>query len=400
MLEEKKTFVKGLLVGIIIIVWGYTVTSGGMILYRRHLQEITVSEKIEIIHAILEHNFVGELDEQAMLDAMFAGMLYGVGDRYTSYMSAYEFQRFIQFSSGTYVGIGAVVARAEDGSVLIVSPYQGSPAYTAGLLPGDRIRKVNGEDITSNDLSVTIGMIQGPEGTTVTLTIYREMDGTTFDLDITRAIIEIPTIKSEMLENNIGYIRMSGFERVTYNQFVDAFNNLTEEGMEGLILDLRNNPGGFLDVVVNITDRLVPEGLIVYTEDAHGNRREQRSDSRQIEIPLVILINGNSASASEVLAGAAMDHGIARLVGEQSFGKGLVQDIFPLPDGSAIRVTIATYYTPNGTSIHGEGLTPHYVVPMDDYRNARVHQLTLEEDIQKQKAIEVIENWILTGSYN
>ena len=398
MRQEKKTFVKGILVGIIIIVWGHTVASGGMVLYRRHFEQtMTVTEKIEMITAILEDRFVGDLDHQAMQDAMFAGLLYGVGDRYTSYMTAYQFRRFMEFAQGTYVGIGAVVTRAGDGSVMIVSPYQGSPAYNAGLLPGDRIRKVDGEDITSNDLSVSIGMIQGQEGTAVNLTIYRELESTTFEVEIIRAVIEIPTIHYEMLENNVGYIRMTGFERVTYDQFVEAYESLTEQGMDGLILDLRNNPGGLLDVVVRITDRLVPEGLIVYTEDNRGNRREQRSDARQIEIPFVILINGNSASASEVLAGAALDHGVARLVGQQSFGKGLVQDIFPLPDGSAIRVTIATYYTPNGTSIHGYGLTPTYVVEIEDYQSARIHQLELEDDIQMQKAIEVIEAWIGEG---
>ncbi|MCL1935627.1 MAG: S41 family peptidase [Defluviitaleaceae bacterium] len=395
MKEEKKTFLKGLIVGIIAIIWGYTVVSGGMVLYRRHFgNDITVGDKIDLILAILEDRFVGELDIQAMQNAMFAGLLYGVGDRYTSYMNSSEFQRFLEFARGTYVGIGAVVTRAEDGSVLIVSPYQGSPAYNAGLLPGDRIRKVDGEDISMNDLSITIGMIQGEEGTSVTLTIFRETDNSTFDIDIIRRLIEIPTIFYEMLEDNIGYIRMTGFEGVTYLQFVEAYESLLSDGMEGLILDLRNNPGGRLDVVVDIADRIVPEGLIVYTEDAHGNRREEISDSNQIEIPFVILINGNSASASEVLAGAARDHGVARLVGQQSFGKGLVQDIIPLPDGSAIRVTIATYYTPNGVSIHGYGLTPDYIVEVEDSVSARIHQIEREEDVQLNKAIDVVMEWI------
>lgn len=424
MKEDRRRFIKGLLVGIIVIVWGYTVVNGAMILYRRNIeQSITVPEKIHLITYILENNFKGELDTQAMLDAMFAGLLYGVGDRYTSYMTAAEFERFWEMSRGTYVGIGAVVTRGEDGSVIIVSPYIGSPAYTAGLLPGDRIRYVNGDDITSNDLSVTIGLIQGEIGTSVNLTIFREYENETFNVDIVRDTIEIPTIFYEMLENiesseallenqelfgdfggidltgqNIGYIRMSGFEGVTYQQFVEAFESLEQQGMEGLILDLRNNPGGRLDVVVNITDRLVPEGLIVYTENARGQRNESHSGPERIEIPFVILINGNSASASEVLSGAAQDHGVAVLVGEQSFGKGLVQDIFTLPDGSAIRVTIATYYTPNGRSIHGIGLTPDHLVEIDPGISARIHQIERNQDVQLHRAIEVIQEWIFTGS--
>ncbi|MCL1997004.1 MAG: S41 family peptidase [Defluviitaleaceae bacterium] len=395
MKQERSTFIKGILVGIIVIVWGHTVVSGGMVFYRRHFeQEIPVAEKIELIVSILEDRFIGDLDHQAMQDAMFSGLLDGVGDIYTSYMTAYEFRRFRELSAGTFVGIGAVVSRTEDGSVLIVSPYRGSPAYNAGILPGDRILEVNGEDITANDLVITIGMIQGEEGTPVNLTIYREMENRTFEIEIIRAVIEIPTVHYEMLENNIGYVHLSGFDRVTYGQFVSAYENLASQGMEGLILDLRNNPGGMLDVVVNITSRLVPEGAILYIQDSTGNRRARYSTPGEIEIPLVILINGHSASASEVLAGAAVDHGVARLVGQQSFGKGSVQDIVPLPDGSALRITIATYYTPNGTAIDGYGLTPTYIVEIEDYQSARIHQIAFEYDIQLQKAIEVIEGWV------
>ena len=416
MKEDRKTFIKGLLVGIIVIVWGYTVAHAGMVIYRRQAEPtITTYEKINQIQTILENHFKGELDHQAMLDAMFTGLLYGVGDRYTSYMPSAEFTRFMEMTRGTYVGIGAVVTRAEDGSVLIVSPYVGSPAYNAGLLPGDRILYVDGSNIQANDLSVTIGLIQGEKGTSVNLTIFREYNNETFDIDIIRATIEIPTIFYEMLDNidpreandildqfegidlgdtNIGYIRMTGFEGVTYQQFVDAFESLEEQGMDGLILDLRNNPGGRLDIVVNITDRLVPEGLITYIENARGQRHEHLSDEDHIQIPFVILINGNSASASEVLSGAAQDHGVAVLVGEQSFGKGLVQDIFPLQDGSAIRVTIATYYTPLGRSIHGTGLTPDHVVEVDPQISARIHQIDREQDIQLHRAIEVIQDLI------
>lgn len=386
--EERKIFLKGLLVGIVILIWGYTVTNGAIALQRRN-QELTVTEKIDIIYSILERSFVGELDRGRIEDAMFSGMLYGVGDRYTSYMTAEEFARFMELSSGAYEGIGAVVSRDDDGSVLVVSPYVGSPAYLAGILPGDRIISVDGYDIRHQDLALTISMIRGPAGTSVELTIYREIESETFIVDIVRGLIEIPTVAHEMLETNIGYIKMSGFEVPTYDQFVNALDELNDMGMEALIIDLRNNPGGRMDSVVRVTDRLVPEGIIVYTEDGSGNRRYMRSSRGHIGIPLVLLINGNSASASEILAGAVQDHQVGVLVGQQSFGKGSVQDIFPLPDGSAIRVTIATYYTPLGNSIHEKGLTPDYVVPMDAALSARITQLTLEEDVQLQRAIEI-----------
>lgn len=396
MTENKKIFLKGILVGIIAIVWINTVFNGAMSAYRRFVaREITVNEKVDLIFTILDQTYVGEVDRRDIEDGLFTGMLYGVGDRYTSYMSSDDFKRFMEFTEGTYVGIGTVVTRGDDGSVVIVSPYYGSPAYNAGLLPGDKIREIDGVDIRDHELTSAINLIQGPQGTSVTLNVYRQLEERTFNVNIVRERIEIPTIFYEMLQENIGFIRITGFERVTYDQFMEAYESLIDQGMEGLIIDVRNNPGGLLDVVVNITNELVPEGIIVYTEDTNENRRVQYSDNKQVEVPLAILINGNSASASEVLAGAVKDHGVGVLVGEQSFGKGLVQDIFPLPDGSAIKVTIATYYTPNGISIHGEGLTPNHTVPMEESFSARINSLSFEEDIQLQKAFEVVYDQII-----
>jgi len=395
MSENRKIFLKGMAVGMIAVIWLNIMGNGIMFAYRRFVPaELAINQKIELIFAILDHAFVGEFDRADVENALFAGMLYGVGDRYTTYMSPAEFKRFTEVTEGTYVGIGAVVTRGEDGSVVIVSPYYGSPAYNAGLLPGDRIRKIDGVDVTNYELSAAISMIQGVENTSVTVTVHREIENSVFDLDIIRQRIEVPTIAYEMMEDNIGFIRISGFEGVTYSQFVQAYESLVSQGMEGLIIDVRNNPGGLLHIVINIANMLVPEGIIVYTEDAQGNRQVQYSDERQIEVPLAVLINGNSASASEVLSGAIKDHGVGVLVGEQSFGKGLVQNIFPLPDGSAIKVTIATYYTPNGISIHGEGLTPHYVIPMEPSMTSRINALTLEEDIQLQEAFDIVQRQI------
>lgn len=391
MIKSNKKFFTGVLVGVVAVIWLNTVINGAISTYRRFVaRDITVNEKVDLIFAILDHVYVGEVDRRNIENGLFRGMLYGVGDRYTSYMSYDEFKRFMEITSGTYVGIGAGVIRDEEESIVIVSLYQGSPAYNAGLLPGDVIREIDGIDVTSYDLSSAVNMMRGPEGTAVILSVYRRGENETLDIEIVRQKIEVPTISYEMLEENIGLIRISGFEKVTYSQFLEAYEGLVEKGMEGLIIDVRNNPGGLLDVVVNIANLIVPEGIIVYTEDTNGNRRVQYSNEEHVNIPLAVLINGNSASASEVLAGAIKDHGVGIIVGEQSFGKGLVQDIFPLPDGSAVKVTIATYYTPNGISIHGEGLTPNYVVPMDETLTLKIGTLDIHEDIQLEKAFQIV----------
>ena len=386
--REKKTFLKGILLGAVILIWTYTVANGGMVLYRRHNNEqLPIHEKIEIINNLLESNFAGELDQENIRNGIFRGMLEGTGDNYTSYLTADEFERFLEFSRGTFVGIGAGVAEAPGGGVLIISPFAGSPAYEAGVLPGDIVHYVDGHDIREYSLELAIGMITGEEGTTVNLTIYRESENETFDIEITRAVIEVPTVSYELLEENIGYIRLTGFEEVSRGQFIEALEDLVGQGMESLIIDVRNNPGGRLDVVVAIADRLVPEGLILYMNDASGRRTDFNSSRNYLNLPIAVLINGNSASASEVLAGAIQDHGVGILIGEQSFGKASVQDFFPLPDGSAIRMTIATYYTPNGQAINSYGLTPDIIVEMDQTYTNRLSSLELEEDIQLQRAI-------------
>ncbi|MCL2611026.1 MAG: S41 family peptidase [Defluviitaleaceae bacterium] len=386
--SEKRTFLKGILLGAVILMWTYTVVNGGMVLYRRHNNEqIPVYEKIEIINTLLESNFAGELDQENVRNGIFRGMLEGTGDRYTSYLTADEFYRFMEHSRGTFVGIGAGVAQAPNGGVLIISPFAGSPAYRAGILPGDVITYVDGQDIGTYSVETAISMITGEAGTAVNLTIYRESENKTFDVEVIRDVIEVPTVSYKIFEETIGYIKLTGFEEVSRAQFIEALESLTRQGMQSLIIDVRNNPGGRLDVVVAIADRLVPEGLILYMNDANGRRTDFNSSRNHLGIPMVVLINGNSASASEVLAGAIQDHEVGILIGEQSFGKASVQDFFPLPDGSAVRMTIATYYTPKGQAINSHGLTPDITVEMDKEYTNRLSSLELEEDVQLQKAI-------------
>jgi carboxyl-terminal processing protease len=234
-------------------------------------------------------------------------------------------------------------------------------------------------------------MTKGAPGTIVTITVYRPSDKASFDISIVREKIDIPTVSSKMVGDGFGYIRITAFDRVTYDQFKSAYDDMGEKGAKGLIIDLRNNPGGLLDTVAKITDILVPKGILVYTEDKNGNKEYTYSDENAVKVPLAILVNANSASASEVLSGAVKDLKAGVLVGEKTFGKGIVQNLYPLSDGSAVKVTVAKYYTPSGVCIQGDGIEPDYPVALPNGPAAGLSGLEESEDTQLQKAIQVLE---------
>ena len=393
---NKKNFLEGMIAGIILVmavnmliifalpaVFSRTAAGGGF--------DSRLKDKMNIIYRIIDTHFVDQFYIEDLERGMFIGLMYGLGDVYSTYLSASEYAQFEERTRGVYAGIGAVVTSTEDGRVVVVSPFDGSPAAEAGIMAQDVIMSVDGVDTMNIGLDLVVAMMRGLPGTDVEITIFRESENRTLDFTITRDFITIQTVSYRMLADGIGYIRLSGFEQVTYEQFKEALDSLIEQGAKGFILDVRNNPGGLLDVVADIVDLLVPEGIIVFTEDRYGNRDYLHSGADYLGKPIVLLVNGSSASASEVLAGAIMDYGVGALVGEQTFGKGLVQRVFPLPDGSAVKLTVARYFTPNGISIHGEGITPDYVVPMAAEYRARIAGLTLEEDVQLQKAVEVME---------
>ena len=350
-----------------------------------------ISEKLNHIYQIINTHYIGEFDVDFAIEMMFAGFVYGVGDPYTSYMDAVAHDQMRQETDGAFVGIGvSITVDTTDNRILVISPFEGSPAFEAGILPGDKIIRVDGHEVFGSDTSEAVRMMRGEIGTEVIVTILRESDNSVFDVPIIRDLIQIETVRSDILGGNIGYIRISQFSGVTYEQFSNAYNRLMDEGVEGLIIDLRNNPGGLLDVVGDITNMLVPEGIITFTEDANGHRIYTYSDEQHIEIPLIVLVNGNSASASEVLSGAVLDTGVGELLGTTTFGKGLVQGIFRLPDSSAVRVTIRRYFTPNGTSIHGIGITPTHYVEMPAELTNNLSRLSVEEDIQLMEAISIL----------
>ncbi len=271
------------------------------------------------------------------------------------------------------------------GVVTLIRIYEGSPAMEAGLRDNDILYKVEDMEVTGKDLSEVVSHIKGEKGTEVNLTVYRGDDHEEVSVTAVRNTIQAQTVAYRMMEDGIGYIAVSEFDLVTYKQYKQALEDLEGQGMKGLVVDLRNNPGGNLSTVCEMLDLMLPEGLIVYTEDKDGNRDEERSDeAHQFNLPLAVLMNGNSASASEIYAGAIQDYGTGVIVGTQSYGKGVVQQIFDLKDGTSVKLTIAEYFTPKGRNIHGTGITPDVEVEYE------VNEEDPEEDNQLDKAVEVL----------
>lgn len=354
--------------------------------------------KVDAIREIIDRYYLEDADENALVTGIYKGLVSGLGDPYSVYYTEDEYNRLMETTEGIYCGIGVSVSQnIETGIITLVKPFKNAPGFEAGILPGDILYKVNGEEVTGQDLTTVVAKIKGEEGTTVDLTVVRENETDYIDITVARRQVEIPTIEYEMLDNNIGYILISEFDTVTQQQFFDAFTDLNNKGMQGLIVDLRDNPGGILDVVNSILDNILPEGLIVYTEDKAGHKEEYTSDAEHyFDKPLAVLINGNSASASEIFAGAVKDYGIGTLVGTTTYGKGIVQRLIELGDGTAMKLTISKYFTPNGNNIHGIGIEPDIEVELSDEARKKA-VIEHSEDNQLQTAIEAVKEQI-TGA--
>lgn len=351
-----------------------------------------VEKKAGTIADILDQYYYEDIDEDALVDGMYAGMVDGVGDPYTCYYSAEEYSSLMETTSGTYYGIGAVLTQdAETNVVTILHVYSGTPAEEAGVKDGDIIVKVDDVEGNSMELSELVKHIKGEEGTTVHLQLLREGEEDYLDFDVERRQVEIPTVEYQMLEGKVGLIQISEFSDNTPEQFDAAIKDLQGQGMEAMIVDLRNNPGGVLQAVCSMLDEILPEGTIVYTEDKYGNRSDYDSDEACLDIPMAVLINENSASASEIFAGAIKDYKYGTLIGTTSFGKGIVQSIIPLEDGSAVKVTMAKYFTPNGNYIHEKGIEPDITLEYE-YLGDKDADYEPMQDNQVLKAIEVLGN--------
>lgn len=346
-------------------------------------EEEQINAKMEELNHYIDEYYLFDYEEADVENGIYKGLMAGLGDIYTGYYTPEEYASFMESSNGSYSGIGAVLSQDySNGIIQVVRAFSGSPAEEAGIMTGDILYKVEGEEVTGKDLTLVVTDLKGEEGTEVHISILRNSD--VIDLTLIRRSIEVPTVEYEMVDDRIGYIAISEFDDVTDDQFLAAMDDLEAQGMEKLIVDLRNNGGGLVDVTCTILDRLLPEGLIVYTEDKNGNRQEEYSDAENYFAgDMAVLVNGNSASASEIFAGAIKDYGVGTLIGTQTFGKGIVQSLFPLSDGSAVKITVSRYYTPAGNNIHEVGIEPDIVLEYD---------ADAKEDNQLQKAIEVLSN--------
>lgn len=386
---QKKDFWKGFGAALVLMAVVYF---GGQFLVQMNIAlpfGMSTMAKIRQIEKTLDTYYVEDYDKELAEELMYTGLAAGVGDPYTYYLSADSLAEQMEKNSGHFVGIGVEIYAGDDGYIVVSSVTPGGPAEAAGILAEDKITEVDGESITGKTAADVSALVKGEAGTDVTLTIFRESTGEVLEKTVTRQDIQVKTVSWRMMDDNIGYIAITNFRENTYSQFKEALDMLEAEGMEKLVLDLRNNTGGLVKSAHEIGEELLPEGIMVYTMDKDGNREDTLCDDVYNDVPLVVLVNGNSASAAEILAGAIQDTGRGQLIGTTTFGKGLVQRLFTLPDGSGLNVTIQKYYTPNGTSIHGVGITPDYEVELPE-EYAQQTNIPAEADTQLQKAVEVL----------
>lgn len=352
------------------------------------VEDEKVSEKLKVIAGIIDEYYYDDIDTNQVEQYVYKGLVAGIGDPYSAYYTKDEMEALTESITGVYSGVGITMSvDSETGYILVVKVNKNSPAAEAGIKADDYITAVEGESVIGMDTSDVANKVRGEEGTTVDVTFVR--NGETFTKTLTRKSIEEETVEYEMLENNTGYILVSKFEVVTADSFKEAMDDLKAQGMKRLIVDLRDNPGGSVDVANQLGEYLIPKGILTYIEDKAQNRKDYEcSGDLQWNGPLAVLINGNSASASEIIAGAVKDYGTGKLIGTKTYGKGIVQTTTALSDGSAVKYTFAKYYTPNGENIHGKGINPDIEVELDDIN--KTNGYSKETDNQLKKAIEVL----------
>lgn len=340
--------------------------------------------KLELLRALADRYYLYDIDDQKLLDGIYKGFVDGLNDEYTVYYNEEETKELLETTSGVYCGIGAVLtANTDSRQVQILSVYKDSPADKAGMKADDILVSVDGKSISGQTLSEVVSQIKGEEGTQVKLEVSR--NGKTVELTATRAKVEARTVEYEMKDAETGYLQITEFDDVTLDQYEQAMEDLKRQGMKRLVIDLRSNPGGNLDTVCDILKTMLPEGVIVYTEDKNGTKTEYKNEEdHTLDIPLVVLVNGMSASASEIFTGAVQDYGIGTIVGTKTYGKGVVQQLVDLQDGTYLKITISEYFTPKGRSIQKKGIEPDVTVEYEK------NEQDENADNQLEKALEIV----------
>lgn len=400
-MNDKKSFIKGALYGALVMLF---VVIAGFGLWKVVSEKLLgegaaasqlssqqeTDTKLKALGSLIDQYYLytDDMDEKALQDGIYAGYVSGLGDPYTVYYNEEQTKELLESTSGEYSGIGAGLLKdSENNVVTIGNVYKDSPAEESGLQENDILYQVDDHVIADEDLTEIVSWIKGEEGTEVTLYVYRGEDMEEITCTATRRSIEAQTVEYEMKDSNVGYIRITEFDQVTYNQFKSAIDDLENQGMKGLVIDLRSNPGGDLDTVVDMLKLMLPKGLIVYTEDKQGAKKEYTNDTdHEFTKPLTVLVNQYSASAAEIFSGAIQDYKVGDIVGTTTYGKGIVQQLVGLRDGTCLKVTIAEYFLPSGRSIHEKGITPDVVV---DFEENPENELA---DNQLDKALEVLES--------
>lgn len=383
-MRQNKNFFKGALCGALVMLFvivGIHFAAGNKVVDRK------TAKKMDVIDTIIDDYYLrsDEIDEEVLQEYIIKGYVAGLNDPYSVYFNEEETKELFETTSGEFGGIGALMSQnRETGIVTLTNIYKDSPAEKGGFLKNDILYKVDGEEISGMDLDEIVKKVKGEKGTKVTLTVLRGEEKKEYEAEVTRDIIQAQTVEYEMKEEGIGYIRLSEFDQVSLKQFEDALTDLEKQDMKALIVDLRGNPGGNLSTVCGILDLILPEGAMVSTKDRSGEEEVYMSDEEhQLTIPLSVLVDGTSASASEIFAGAVQDHEAGTIVGTTTYGKGVVQNIFDLKDGTSVKLTISEYFTPDGRNIDGKGIKPDVEVKyIYDEENP-------EADNQFDKALEV-----------
>ena len=393
MISKNKALLLGIVLVLITSILTFMITNtfevvmgDRVVISRSDYENLKNVDKLLGLKEYIKKNYVEGAKDDSLMDGAMKGLFEALGDPYSTYLTPAEFKSMNEATSGSFGGIGVIVTKSEEGYITVVAPVEDTPGEKAGIKTNDRIIKVDDKDLVGMELDKAVELIKGKPGTKVILTISRDKVQQPMIFEITREMINQKAVKSEVKESNIGYIRISSFDVDAGKDFRKELSALKAKSIKGLILDLRQNPGGYVSTSLEIADELLGEGMVVYTEDINKNRQVYNSKAGGLEVPLIILVDGGSASASEILSGAVKDRGAGLLIGTKTFGKGLVQSVESLKDGSGFKLTTQKYYTPKGISINKIGIEPNIEVkPIEIKEGQRPEDV---KDVQLERAIQ------------